>query len=80
MNYFPKSYTRGAALLRELQQLKPGECFRMEVTTLLDIEVPASPLDRQTPDFIAKWMQVRMPFRCTLHQGMVGGWWEIRRP
>jgi hypothetical protein len=79
MNVFPRSYTQGAHLLRELQQLKPGDSFRMKIPDLLEIEVPASPLDRQTPEFIAKWMHARMPFYCTLHQDLAGGWWEIRR-
>ncbi len=80
MNAFPKSYTRGAALLRNLQELRPGEYLRMQIPELLDIEVPANPLDRQSPEYIARWMHARMPFYCTLHQGLVGGWWEIRRP
>ena len=80
MNAFPESFTRGAQLLRDLRKLKPGECYRMDVTRLMDIEVPANPLDVQNSEYIAKWMHVRMPFYCTLHQGIVGGWWEIRRP
>lgn len=80
MNTLPASYTRGAHLLRELQRLQRGECFRMQVDVLVDIQVPANPLDRQTPKFIATWMHVRMPFYCTLHHDVFGGWWEIRRP
>lgn len=76
----PYSYTRGARLLRKLQSLRPGDTYRMQVPELLDMEVPANPLDRQTPDFIAKWMHRRMPFYCTLHGNVYGEWWEIRRP
>lgn len=80
MNAFPESYTRGANLLRELQELKPGQCFRMSEEMLSDVAVPASPLDKQTPDYIAKWMQDRMPFYCYLQHSIWGGWWEISRP
>jgi len=52
----------------------------MQIPELLDIEVPANPLDRQTPEFIAKWMHESMPFYCILKQDFVGGWWEIYRP
>jgi hypothetical protein len=80
MTTIPYSYTRSARLLRELQRLVPGDTYRMQAPELLDIEVPANPLDRQTPEFIAKWMHKRMPFYCTLHGNVFGEWWEIRRP
>lgn len=81
MSYFPASFTKGARLLGRLRMLKPGECFRMDVRAeLSDIEVPANPLDRQTPEFLARWMHARMPFYCTLHRDALGNWWEIRRP
>lgn len=80
MNHFPESFTRGARLLRDLQQLKHGQSFRMSAEMLSDIEVPANPLDRQTPDYIAKWMQERMPFFCYLQHSVFGKWWEISRP
>lgn len=73
-------YTRGAQLERQLQTLRPGQCFRMSETQLSDIVVPANPLDRQTPEYLAKWFHVRMPFYCTLHHGTVGQYWEICRP
>lgn len=79
-NHFPESYTRGAKLLRDLQSLKPGECYRMHGRDLKDIEVPANPLDRQTPAFIAQWMQDRMPYYCFLQHSVFGDWWEISRP
>jgi hypothetical protein len=77
---FPASFTRGARMLRELQHTGPGQHFRMMTRDLCDIEVPAHPLDRQTPEYLAKWMHARAPFYCTLHADPLGQWWEIRRP
>lgn len=79
-NRFPASYSLGAGLLRQLQQLQPGQAYRMQTSFLSDVEVPADPLDRQSPDFIAKWMHDRMPFYSVLHRDPLGGWFEIERP
>lgn len=78
--YFPASFTRGSHLLRDLQLLKPGENYRMSAQMLSDIEVPANPLDHQTPEYLARWMHERCPFYCTLHHDVLEQWWEIRRP
>lgn len=77
---FPASFARGAQMLRNLQKLQPGHSFRMMARDLCDVEVPAHPLDRQTPEYLANWMRDRAPFYCTIHADIYGQWWEIRRP
>ena len=73
-------YTRGARLLRDMKQLRPGQNFRVSAQTLSDMVVPADPMGRQTPDYLARWFHARMPFYCTLYADPLGEFWEIRRP
>ena len=73
-------FTRGARLLRDLKQLQRGQNYRMSAQMLSDVTVPADPLDNQTPEYLANWFHVRMPFYCELHHDLVGNFWEIRRP
>lgn len=80
MNRFPNSYTRGAALLNNLKRLAPGYQMRLTVEQLNEIEVPANPLDRQTPEFKAKWLYDRLPFVATYHADPLGRYFEISRP
>lgn len=73
-------FTKGAQLERELRKLERGQNFRLSAKMLLDVMVPANPLDHQTPAYLAKWFHERMPFYCTLHHDLAGDFWEIRRP
>jgi hypothetical protein len=72
------SLREAAALERRLRHLKPGECF--DVRDWRDIEVPADPLDRQTPEFLAEWFRSRMPFYCTTREDILSGKWTFCRP
>jgi hypothetical protein len=80
MSDLPQGYKLGAQLLRSLQQLRPGERYRMTSQMLSEIEVPAHPLSRQTPEFIANWMRERLDFYSVLEASAWGNWWEIVRP
>lgn len=77
MSYFPASYTIGAALLHQLQNLAIGECARISRDILNKIEVPANPLDRQTPEYIIKWMHERLQFYAKLRYDIANDYWEI---
>lgn len=73
-------FTESARLLERMRQLEPGKAYRVYTRQLLDMEVPANPLDRQTPEFIAKFLYDRMPFPCELIGDRMGEWFEIYRP
>lgn len=64
-------YTRAAELEGKLRQLKPGQRMRVAVRDLLDMMVPANPLDRQTPAYLADWFRDRMPFRCVVYHDIL---------
>lgn len=73
------AFTKAALLEKKLRMLKPGECARMYATELSDMIVPANPLDKQTPEYLANWFHSRMPFYCKLRYNVVGNYWEIDR-
>lgn len=74
------AFTKGAQLERQIRTLKPGRRIRISREMLADIIVPANPLDRQTPEYLANWFHSRMPFYCTLYQNPIHGFFEIDRP
>lgn len=59
-------FTSGARLERLLRTIPPGKSLNVSVHDLADIEVPANPLDRQTPEYLVEWFRIRMPFYCTV--------------
>lgn len=66
-------YTKAAELEGKLRQIPPGQRMRVAIRDLLDMMVPADPIDRQTPIYLADWFRKRMPFRCiTYHDIMTG--------
>lgn len=73
-------FTKGAQLEKTLRRLKPGEFMRVSKNSLLDILVPANPLDRQTPEYLAEWFRSRLPFYATTHEDTITGDWEFERP
>lgn len=78
--YFPRSFTHGAHLLSKLKTLRPG--YAMDVTDhdLSQVQVPASPLDRQTPDYLIEWFRSRLPFYCEVHGTVLADKWTFHRP
>lgn len=73
-------YTLGARLLGQLRQIKPGEAYRLTMTTLGDVLVPADPLDRQTPEYLVEFFKVRLPFYTSVRYEPLRGFWDIYRP
>ena len=83
MNRFPVSLTHGAVLLRTLTSLPPGKAINVTRAMLMDIEVPANPLDRQTPEFLVGWFKSRLPFYCTVTPNLpsfMADTWTFYRP
>jgi hypothetical protein len=78
--YFPRSFTMGADLLRRLRMLAPGEALDVTRIELCDIEVPGSPLDHQTPEYIVDWMNARLPFYCEVNKPVLGDKFTFLRP
>lgn len=72
-------FTDGARLLGQLRMLEHGEAFRLTAERLRDIEVPANPLDQQTPEYLVEWFKVRLPFYTVVSSGLLG-FWDIYRP
>jgi len=73
-------FTLAAQLLRRMCLLQPGEAYRLTVPMLLDIEVPANPLDRQTPEYLVEFFKVRLPFYTVVRHEPLRGFWDIYRP
>lgn len=73
-------FSKGAAILLALRDLRPGQAYRMADSRLADIEVPANHLDRQTPEFLARYFHARLPFYATLDRIEDKAAWEIYRP
>lgn len=76
-------YTSGARMERLLRSLQPGEAVKITTHMLLDVEVPANPLDCQTPEYLVKWFRSRMPFYCTVTPNLPSSFadqWTFYRP
>ena len=81
--YFPKSFSRGALLLRQLSALKPGQAMDITKYALSDIEVPANPLDRQDAPYLIRWFKARLPFYCMVCPNLpepIADKWTFYRP
>jgi len=75
-----EDFRLGAELERELRTLKPGQCLDVSRQRFNDIIVPANPLDRQTPEYLAEWFKIRMPFYCETRLNIMSGTWTFERP
>ena len=73
-------FTRGAQLLKMLSNIPPGKAVDISADKLLDIEVPANPMDRQTPEYLIDWFYARLPFYCKLEPDVFKRKWTFYRP
>ena len=73
-------FTEAACFLEQLQLLRPGECLDVRRGDMQHFFVPATPLDRQTPEHLAEWFRSRAPFRCTAREDVQTGEWTFCRP
>lgn len=73
-------FSRGAWLLRQLQELKPGQAMRITANMLADVTVPANPLDRQTPEYLIEFFRIRLPFFVVVRAEPLREFWDYYRP
>ena len=73
-------FSEAVCFLEQLQRLRPGECLEASREDMRDFFVPATPLDRQTPQHLAEWFRSRAPFRCTAREAVLTGEWTFCRP
>ena len=73
-------FTRAANFERLLRTLRPGDALDVRPEEWLDIQVPANPLDRQSPEYLAEWFRVRMPFKCEVRHHLLPEKWTFFRP
>lgn len=78
--YFPRSFTRGADMLRRLKEIPLGEAMNVTRIELCEIEVPGSPLDHQSPEYLVDWFNSRLPFYCEVWGTVLGDKWTFYRP
>ena len=57
-----------------------AECLDVSKLEMQDFWVPANPLDKQTPEYLAKWFADRLWFRCDYRQDIVTEKWTFCRP
>lgn len=69
-----------AGLLKQLLLLRPGQSLGIDRREFVDLEVPASPLDRQDAEFLQKWFCDRMPFKLEAEENILNGRMVFRRP
>ena len=74
------TFTDGARLMHELRFLGSGQIYRVPMHRLLDIQVPANPLDRQTPEYLIEFFKVRLPFYCRVDVDILGRYVDFYRP
>lgn len=72
-------YTKAAEFEGKLKTLKPGQRMRVAARDFLDMQVPANPLDKQTPKYLAEWFRVRMSFACDVREDIVTGNFDFVR-
>ena len=73
-------FSSAAAFLGKLQRLRPGECIDARKTDMQDFFVPANPLDKQSPEYLAKWFADRLMFKCDYWQDIITERWTFCRP
>lgn len=73
-------FASAAMFLHQLREMEPGQSYRVDQRRLLDMQVPASPLDRQDCNYLTEWFRARLPFRCTVTESTERGYFEFHRP
>lgn len=75
-------FRAAANLDRRLRTIPPGRAMIVSVYELCDMVVPASQLDRQTPEYLVEWLRSRLPFRCVVTPDLplMPSKWTFYRP